>query len=118
MTKSDLIKHLAEARHLSKGRSEALINRVFDSIEEALRRGERVEIRGIGSFEIRHYGSYKGRNPRTGAAVAVRPKRVPFFKANRKLKELLNPRVTRTQDLPSIPEDGERGKRQAGLRVG
>jgi integration host factor subunit beta len=104
MTKSDLIKHLAEARHLSKGRSEALVNRVFDSIEEALRRGERVEIRGIGSFEIRHYGSYKGRNPRTGAAVAVKPKRLPFFKVGKALKDLINEQVSRTQEMPAVEE--------------
>lgn len=100
MTKSDLIKQLAAEKHISKGRAEALVNRVFDSIEESLRRGERVEIRGIGSFEIRHYGAYKGRNPRTGDAVAVRPKRLPFFKVGKQLKDLINGDVNRTQEMP------------------
>ena len=61
--------------------------------------------------------SYKGRDPRTGAAVAVKPKRLPFFRANYKLKELLNPSVTRTQDLPAVPEDRQRGQPRAGLRT-
>ena len=104
MTKSDLIKHLAEEKHISKGRAEVLVNRVFDCIEEALGRGERVEIRGIGSFEIRHYGAYKGRNPRTGAAVAVKPKRLPFFKVGKALRDLINDHVTRTQEMPAVEE--------------
>jgi hypothetical protein len=61
--------------------------------------------------------SYKGRDPRTGAAVAVKPKRLPFFRANYKLKELLNPSVTRTQDLPAVPEDRQHGQPRAGLRT-
>lgn len=104
MTKSDLIKQLAAEKNLSKGRAEALVNRVFDSIEESLRRGERVEIRGIGSFEIRHYGAYKGRNPRTGDSVAVRPKRLPFFKVGKQLKDLINSDVNRTQEMPRFEE--------------
>jgi integration host factor subunit beta len=102
MTKSDLIKHVAEAKQLSRGRAEALVNRVFDSVVEALRRGERVEIRGIGSFEIRKYGAYTGRNPRTGVTVAVKPKRLAFFKVGKGLKDLINASVTRTQDMPAV----------------
>ena len=102
MTKSDLIKHIADVKNLSKGRTEALVNRVFDSVVEALGRGERVEIRGIGSFEIRQYGAYRGRNPRTGVTVAVKPKRLPFFKVGKGLKDLINASVTRTQDMPAI----------------
>jgi len=116
MTKSDLIRHVAEGNNLSKGRAELLVSQVFECIEGALRHGERVEIRALGSFEIRHYGSYEGRNPRTGAAVAVKPKRLPFFKANKKLKDLLNPRVTRTHDgLPAI-RDRREGEAKGVLR--
>ena len=104
MTKSDLIKHLAEEKHISKGRAELLVNQVFECIEEALRRGERVEIRGIGSFEIRQYGAYRGRNPRTGAAVAVKPKRLPFFRVGKALKDMINEHVTRTQEMPAVEE--------------
>jgi integration host factor subunit beta len=117
MTKADLIGIVATANHLSKGHAKLLVDRVFECIKDALGREERVEIRALGSFEIRHYGSYKGRDPRTGAAVAVKPKRLPFFRANYKLKELLNPSVTRTQDLPAVPEDRQRGQPRAGLRT-
>jgi integration host factor subunit beta len=102
MTKSDLIRRVAEMKKLSKGRAEALVNRVFDYVEESLRRGERVEIRGIGSFETRQYGAYKGRNPRTGDTVAVKPKRLPFFKVGKGLKDLINSTLNRTQELPFV----------------
>src|SRR3954467_2456897 len=87
MTKSDLIDHLCEAEKMPKGRAELLINAIFDCMEASLRRGERIEIRGFGSFEIRSYRAYEGRNPRTGSAVSVKPKRLPFFKVGKELKE-------------------------------
>jgi integration host factor subunit beta len=102
MTKSDLIEHVAEQNKVSKGRAEALVNSIFECLEEALRRDERVEIRGLGSFETRRYGSYKGRNPRTGDSVAVQPKRLPFFKAGKELKDLINAKLRRTQEMPAI----------------
>jgi integration host factor subunit beta len=90
MTKSDLIDLLCEAQKMPKGRAELLINAIFDSMEASLRRGERIEIRGFGSFEIRNYRAYDGRNPRTGSAVSVKPKRLPFFKVGKELKERVN----------------------------
>ena len=90
MTKSDLIEHLCQVEKLPKGRAELLVNIIFDSMEQSLRRGERIEIRGFGSFEIREYRAYEGRNPRTGTAVAVKPKRLPFFKVGKELKERVN----------------------------
>lgn len=90
MTKSDLIEYLSEKLNLPKGKAEALVNCVFDTMEASLRRGERIEIRGFGSFEIREYKAYEGRNPRTGAAVPVKPKRLPFFKVGKELKERIN----------------------------
>jgi integration host factor subunit beta len=102
MTKSDLIKQVAEEKKLSRGLVEALVNQIFDCIEQALRRDERVEVRGIGSFETRRYGTYKGRNPRTGASVTVKPKRLPFFKVGKGLKDLINDRLRRTQELPVV----------------
>jgi integration host factor subunit beta len=90
MTKSDLIDVLCETQKMPKGRAELLINVIFDSMEASLRRGERIEIRGFGSFEIRNYRAYEGRNPRTGTAVNVRPKRLPFFKVGKELKERVN----------------------------
>jgi integration host factor subunit beta len=102
MTKSDLIEHVAELKKLTKGRAESVVNMVFEILEEALRRDERVEIRGLGSFETRHYGAYKGRNPRTGSSVAVNPKRLPFFKVGKELKDLINSNLRRTQEMPVL----------------
>ena len=90
MTKSDLIDVLCEAEKMPKGRAELLVNVIFDTMEASLRKGERIEIRGFGSFEIREYRAYEGRNPRTGATVAVKPKRLPFFKVGKELKERVN----------------------------
>jgi integration host factor subunit beta len=102
MTKSDLIERVAEKNKLPKGRAELLVNLVFECLEKALMRDERVEIRGLGSFETRRYGAYKGRNPRTGASVAVRPKRLPFFKVGKDLKDLINAKMRKTQEMPAI----------------
>ena len=90
MTKSDLIDVLCETQKMPKGRAELLVNVIFDSMEASLKRGERIEIRGFGSFEIREYRAYEGRNPRTGEAVAVKPKRLPFFKVGKELRERVN----------------------------
>lgn len=90
MTKSDLIELLCEKQKLPKGRAEALVNTIFECMEESLKRGERIEIRGFGSFEIRSYKAYEGRNPRTGSSVAVNPKRLPFFKVGKELKDRVN----------------------------
>ncbi len=90
MTKSDLIDVLCETQKVPKGRAELLVHVIFDSMEASLKRGERIEIRGFGSFEIRNYRPYEGRNPRTGVTVSVRPKRLPFFKVGKELKERVN----------------------------
>jgi integration host factor subunit beta len=90
MTKADLIDAVAEKLKLPRGRAELLVGQVFDSMVEALRRGEGIEIRGFGSFSIREYKEYEGRNPRTGEAVHVRPKRLAFFKVGKELRERVN----------------------------
>jgi integration host factor subunit beta len=90
MTKSDLIEAVANGLKLPKGKAELIINSIFASMETALKTGERIEIRGFGSFEVRNYKSYEGRNPRTGAPVKVAPKRLPFFKVGKELRERVN----------------------------
>ena len=90
VTKSDLIERLSEALKLPKGKAEAVVNVMFDSMTTALERGERIEIRGFGSFEVRSYKAYEGRNPRTGEPVHVKPKRLPFFKVGKELRERVN----------------------------
>ena len=90
MTKSDLIELVANKLHLPKGKAELIVNCIFDSMEESLKRGERIEIRGFGSFSIRAYREYQGRNPRTGEAVHVKPKRLAFFKVGKELRDRVN----------------------------
>jgi integration host factor subunit beta len=103
MTKSDLIEMVANKLHLPKGKAELIVNCIFDSMEESLKKGERIEIRGFGSFEIRHYKAYEGRNPRTGDPVGVQPKRLPFFKVGKELKERVNAAATAAKAAKSSP---------------
>ena len=90
MNKSELIKALAEQSDISMDEATLVVNTFFDCMKEALLQGDRVEIRGFGSFKIKEYGAYAGRNPRTGEKVEVQPKRLPFFRAGKELKEFLN----------------------------
>ncbi|MFO7181718.1 MAG: HU family DNA-binding protein [Pseudomonadota bacterium] len=90
MTKSELIEAIAARGELTKARAEMVVNCVFESMTEALKRGEGIEIRGYGSFTVRPYKPYAGRNPRTGQPVPVPAKRLPFFKVGKELKELVN----------------------------
>ena len=87
MTKRDLIEEVVRLYpRYSRRDAEVMVNAVFDSVAEALRRGDRVEIRGFGSFVVRSRQAREGRNPKTGAAVAVKAKRVPFFKVGKELR--------------------------------
>ena len=90
MNKSELIKTLAEQSDISMDEATLVVNTFFDCMKEALLQGDRVEIRGFGSFKIKEYGAYAGRNPRTGEKLEVQPKRLPFFRAGKELKEFLN----------------------------
>ena len=103
MTKSELVEAIAARAQLSKARAEMVVNWVFDAITEALRSDEGVEIRGFGSLKVRAHKPYQGRNPRTGRAVAVPSKRLPFFKVGKELKELVNASRLRG----AIQEDSE-----------
>ena len=90
MTKSELIDAIAGRGELTKARAELVVNCVFEAMTEALQKGEGIEIRGFGSFTVRPYKAYSGRNPRTGAPVPGPAKRLPFFKVGKELKELVN----------------------------
>lgn len=90
MNKSELIRNLAEENDLSIEESTLVVNTFVDSVKDALSSGDRVEIRGFGSFKVKDYGGYMGRNPKTGDMVTVQPKRLPFFRAGKELKEYLN----------------------------
>src|SRR5688572_32588092 len=90
MTKSELIEMVSDKVKLPKGKAEQIVNCIFDAMVDALKRGEGIEIRGFGSFTVREYKSYEGRNPRTGSPVHVAPKRLPFFKVGKELRERVN----------------------------
>jgi integration host factor subunit beta len=87
MNKSELVERLAERAKITKKRAEQVVNLVFDQMTQALKRGERIEIRGFGSFTSKAYDAYTGRNPRTGETIHVPAKRLPFFKVGKELKE-------------------------------
>jgi integration host factor subunit beta len=99
MTKADLIAVIAEKLKFPWARAEVLVDEVFDAMVEALKRGEGIEIRGFGSFTIRQYKAYEGRNPRTGETVQVKPKRLAFFKVGKELRERVND--GRSEDDPA-----------------
>ncbi|MBI3653034.1 MAG: integration host factor subunit beta [Acidobacteria bacterium] len=87
MTKAELVEEVARASELNKRDAEVIVETVFGSIINALHRGEKVELRGFGSFRTRERGPRRGRNPKTGAPVDVPAKRVPYFKPGKELKE-------------------------------
>jgi len=87
MNKIDLIQALKDSNNLSKSEAEAVINLFFNKMAEALAQGDRVEIRGLCSFFIKKYKAYTGRNPKTGEKVKIKPKKLPFFKVGKELKE-------------------------------
>jgi integration host factor subunit beta len=90
MTKAELVEEVARSTQLTKKHAEIIVNTVFESIVHSLKTGEKIELRGFGSFRIRRRGSRVGRNPKTGDKVEVPPKRIPYFKPGKELKELLN----------------------------
>ncbi|MEF8824108.1 MAG: HU family DNA-binding protein [Desulfohalobiaceae bacterium] len=90
MNKSQLIRTLAERRSISLDEASTIVNTFFEGIKDTLLQDQRVELRGFGSFKMKHYEGYQGRNPSTGEIVQVQPKRLPFFRVGKDLKEFLN----------------------------
>ncbi len=87
MTKADLINVIAEKAHLQHKQAELVVNMVFDMMSDALKKDDRIEIRGFGSFKVKFYNGYKGRNPKTGNLIKVEGKKLPFFKVGKELRE-------------------------------
>ena len=90
MNKSDLIKALSREMDLPIRKAEEIVDMVFDTMSRSLVSGDRIEIRGFGSFTARQYESYTGRNPKTGEKKVVAPKKLPFFKVGKELRDRLN----------------------------
>jgi integration host factor subunit beta len=90
LTKADLIEEVLKVTELPRKESETIVETIFDSIIEAIQKGEKIEIRGFGSFRTRQRKGRVGRNPKTGEKVEVPAKRIPFFKPSKELKDFVN----------------------------
>jgi integration host factor subunit beta len=90
MNKSDLIAALAAKEKLTEKQATGIINQILKGFAETMKKGSRIEIRGFGSFAVREYEAYKGRNPRAGTNVDVRPKKLPHFKVGKELKGMVD----------------------------
>ena len=90
MNKAKLIEKVSERVKIRSNVAKVIVDTIFDAMRESLEKGERIEIRGFGSFTVRDYGGYKGRNPKTGKVVDVPPKKLPYFKTGKELKEMVN----------------------------
>ena len=114
MTKAELVEDVARAAELTKKDAERLVEIVFESIIDTLNQGEKIELRGFGSFRVRERGARRGRNPKTGDPVDIPAKRVPYFKPGKELKELINeepdgassPNSSETPELDFRPSSG------------
>ncbi|HOP85218.1 MAG TPA: HU family DNA-binding protein [Syntrophorhabdaceae bacterium] len=89
MNKLDIVNKLASDLGLNQKIAKIAVDTIIDSIKNAIIEGERVEIRGFGSFTVRNYKGYKGRNPKTGEVVEVNPKKLPYFKVGKELKDMI-----------------------------
>ena len=101
MTKADLVEEVAQVTQLTRKDSEVIVDTMFESVIKALKSGDKLEVRGFGSFRVRQRNSRIGRNPKTGEKVDVPAKRVPYFKPSKELKDLIN--------LSSSPLDSDSG---------
>ena len=103
MTKADLVEEVTQLGDLTRRDGEVIVDTIFDSVIHALKTGDKIEIRGFGSFRIRQRKPRIGRNPKTGAKVEVPAKRVPYFKPSKELRDLVNPKT----DEPTPPPQTE-----------
>ena len=92
MNKSDLIEALAIKENLTEKQATDTINLIFAGFTDVLKKSDRIEIRGFGSYSVREYEAYTGRNPKTGETIPVKPKKIPFFKVGKELKTMVNSR--------------------------
>lgn len=90
MNKSEMIEAMSQELNLPQREASAIITTILDSMINALAKGDNIEIRGFGSFSVKKYGTYYGRNPKTGEKIKVEPKKLPFFKVGKELKERVN----------------------------
>ena len=114
MTKSGLIEEVARRTpHISKKDTEVVVNTIFDSMVESLKNGDRIEIRGFGSFQVKVREARDGRNPKTGEPVHISAKRTPFFKVGKELKEMVD-RSGKESAAGAPAADGSEGGSEGG----
>jgi integration host factor subunit beta len=104
MTKADLVEEVTQLGDLTRRDGEMIVDTIFDSVIHALRTGDKIEIRGFGSFRIRQRKPRTGRNPKTGAKVDVPAKRVPYFKPSKELRDLVNPKGSTPEPDKTKPD--------------
>jgi integration host factor subunit beta len=109
MLKSDLINILVVKRGVTQKQAESTIETIFDSMKDALCRGENIEIRGLGAFHVKHYDGYQGRNPKTGEVIPVRPKRGILFRTGKELRDRVNRPEDGTDEKPEGSGEGGQG---------
>ena len=102
MTKAELVDEVARVVQLTKKQAETIVNIVFDSIVDSLRAGQKIELRGFGSFRLRSRKSRTGRNPKTGEKVEVPSKKIPYFKPGKELKELINKAMAEAEAAEAV----------------
>ncbi len=117
ITKADLVEDVARASELTKKDAERLVEIVFESIIETLNAGEKIELRGFGSFRVRERNARRGRNPKTGAPVDIAAKRIPYFKPGKELKELINDADEASVSMVNANEGVADEESQAGESV-
>src|SRR3954465_4132623 len=103
MTKADLIEEVSTLADVTRKDGEVIVETIFDSIVKSLRAGDKIEIRGFGSFRTRQRKPRTGRNPKTGAKVEVPAKKIPFFKPSKELKDLVNGNANHAASAPAAP---------------
>jgi integration host factor subunit beta len=104
MTKADLVEEVTKLGELTRKDAEVIVETIFDSVIHSLQKGDKIEIRGFGSFRTRQRNARTGRNPKTGAKVDVPAKRVPYFKPSKELRDLVNPKdaAAKAADKPAV----------------
>src|SRR5881398_1548368 len=109
MTKADLVEEVARVTELTRKDSEVIVDTLFESVIKALKTGDKLEVRGFGSFRVRQRNARVGRNPKTGEQVEVPAKRVPYFKPSKELKDLINDGAAAGSTPPTAPPSGPAG---------
>src|SRR6202049_2691384 len=105
MTKADLIEEVSRVVEMTRKEAEVIVEAIFDSVVRSLRGGDKIEIRGFGSFRTRQRNARVGRNPKTGARVDVPAKKIPFFKPSKELKDLINGGGQPAETTPVAPNE-------------